>query len=235
MAEYSLGTAIDVRLFALQLSDSFAPKHHLLFTTVRVSVVLCNNCCRGECYLFVSQPIYCHRRPLSDPQQPSLLCLVSHLEGVFSFDISSVFSQMSEPECVRVVAAPDERAPAGDCYDMLAFSENNPSLKFKDRTTDSGDLKVIVLVFITVMISKSIWKRDAYPFWMKKRYWEFLNAHIHTFCTEWSSWDVAQKTRDSFAISLSYFIILYFCLVTKIICHCALHWQLHIARSACCP
>lgn len=81
---------------------------------------------------------------------------------------------MSEPECVRVVAAPDERAPAGDCYDMLAFSENNPSLKFKDRTTDSGDLKEVFSKFdATKKISSEILSRTRY---LCAKYWRSLES-----------------------------------------------------------
>ncbi|XGW27318.1 hypothetical protein V3C99_007710, partial [Haemonchus contortus] len=54
---------------------------------------------------------------------------------------------MAESECVRVIKAPDAKAPTSDCLDMLAFTENNPSLQIKDRTADSNDLKEVFSKF----------------------------------------------------------------------------------------
>ncbi|KAL6737171.1 hypothetical protein Aduo_010838 [Ancylostoma duodenale] len=70
---------------------------------------------------------------------------------------------MSDEECVRVIAATNTRVPTGDCYDILAFSENNPSLKFKDRTTDSTDLKEVFAKFDSSQpISSEILSRTRY-------------------------------------------------------------------------
>ncbi|KAK6752350.1 hypothetical protein RB195_003647 [Necator americanus] len=71
---------------------------------------------------------------------------------------------MSDEECVRVIASTNTRAPIGtDCYDILAFSENNPSLKFKDRTTDSSDLKEVFAKFDSSQpISTEILSRTRY-------------------------------------------------------------------------
>ncbi|PIO70677.1 hypothetical protein TELCIR_07463 [Teladorsagia circumcincta] len=70
---------------------------------------------------------------------------------------------MSESECVRVMKAPDAEAPTGDCLDIIAFSENNPSLRFKDRSSDSSDLKEVFSKFdATKSISKEILYRTRY-------------------------------------------------------------------------
>ncbi|PIO69914.1 hypothetical protein TELCIR_08249, partial [Teladorsagia circumcincta] len=73
------------------------------------------------------------------------------------------WKHMSESECVRVMKAPDAEAPTGDCLDIIAFSENNPSLRFKDRSSDSSDLKEVFSKFdATKSISKEILYRTRY-------------------------------------------------------------------------
>ncbi|VDM73168.1 unnamed protein product, partial [Strongylus vulgaris] len=70
---------------------------------------------------------------------------------------------MSDEECVRVITTTNSRAPTSECYDIMAFSENNPSLKFKDRTTDSSDLKEIFGKFDSSQaISTEIRSRTRY-------------------------------------------------------------------------
>ncbi|KHJ93021.1 Choline/ethanolamine kinase [Oesophagostomum dentatum] len=70
---------------------------------------------------------------------------------------------MSDEECVRVISTPSTRAPIKDTYDIMAFSENNPSLKFKDRTTDTSDLKEVFAKFDSSQkISTEILSRTRY-------------------------------------------------------------------------
>ncbi|CAJ0603709.1 unnamed protein product [Cylicocyclus nassatus] len=70
---------------------------------------------------------------------------------------------MSDEDCVRVITTTTTRAPTKECFDIMAFSENNPNLTFKDRTKDSSDLKEVFGKFdSTHDISKEILSRTRY-------------------------------------------------------------------------
>ncbi|KAJ1359822.1 hypothetical protein KIN20_018635 [Parelaphostrongylus tenuis] len=70
---------------------------------------------------------------------------------------------MPNEENVQVAKVAKGDTAMGDYYDMMAFSENNPSLKFRDRTIDSNDVKEVFSKFnATKTVSYEILSRTRY-------------------------------------------------------------------------